>query len=369
MPSLRDTITVNVTEPIPNVEIIERGVFDLPGLSGVEAATPLFNADTSSGPVGGFGLQRRGYPISFSGNEGFITLDLSVRAVLFQRTDIAPQTGALFGTVGLSSIVATDTSDAYYGHGASGNGFFTRDGASQFNSGTTYDAYPAGGTPYSGWATSVGPSLGVQFIAPEPRSFGRSGGVGFGFTSTVLEPNLFEGELVSAYLPEGGSEFPALVLTRGVASFLYEVEGPTPNASPLGLGLDARRIRCTALSNGGQLCGVSVFGDDRLAVVNWTVISAPTLGGFAAAGDGPVGIDLHPLPSGTYALASANFNDNTITEAEVSATGSVLSSETRAAASACTNPGHVTYIRDAESLKLVYTCFNSGNFVVEDSRF
>ncbi|MDZ7706951.1 MAG: hypothetical protein U5J97_03455 [Trueperaceae bacterium] len=190
----------------------------------------------------------------------------------------------------------------------------------------------------------------------------------------------FDGELVSAYPysdalsdhPVPQPRGPLLAVTRAVESGMYLVgwDGSPPERA-FDLGLDARRIRChdDGTGTGDVLCGVSVFGDDALAIVTWDGESLPTLAGLVDVGDGPVGLDLARLANGNIAVVTTGFNDDTVTETEVTPAGAEVSSQARPAATGCTQPGHAMYLRDAEGLKVMGTCWGSDAFFVEPSRF
>jgi hypothetical protein len=329
-----------------------------------EAVNLLGACDVANGIPDTFGSLSGGCLVTVACGDGYRALDLTTGATVFGQMNLSTSIGASFGTIG----VEDDAGAALFTFGASGNGFCTTAPLCRFNMGpTTFDAFPAGGDPATGEAVVVGPATGVQFIA---RGFGDSD-IGFGFRPQTIAPSAFEGEPVSGWMPSTGGTAPFLLLTRAVNSFLYEVEGPTPNAFPLNVGLDARRIRCADVGNGSVFCGVSVFGNDRVALVLWTITNAPQLRGFIDVGDGPVGLDIRALPSGNFALVSTGFNNNSITETEVSASAGnpVISTQTRLVPSGCMNPGHAAYVEDGMGLKIVGTCFNSDNAFVQESRF
>ncbi len=337
--------------------VIEEGVYTT--CSDTESINFLDQCDLADGGGDELGEFSGQCLASISCSEGYQIVDLATQEVQSEGT--TSSVGAVFGTIGLKN----GDDAALFTYGAQGNILCPASaGFCQLSVGTTTnDAMTAGGDPASGEAAFVGPSRGLQFIEPV------SDGSGFGIRKVSIAPGAFQGELVSVWLPATGGTAPLLALTRGTSSFLYEVEGDTPNANPLNFGLDARRVRCEQRSNGTYVCAVSVFGADRVGFTEWTVTNSPTSPSFADVGDGPVGIDIHRTADNRFFVLATGFNDNTITEIEYFGPSTAPNVETRAAAAGCQSPGHGVYKEDTEGLKVVYSCFNSARYVVERSRF
>lgn len=372
--------------------LIPTGLFSLPiPFSALEAmvrlADPDFDDDDSRSPnvarslapqqacASAFGDLTGCFLTAFAGAEGFVVVDLLTGEVVLDETDLS--VGPFFGIAGASQNPPGSGNKAMLlAFGANGYALnrFDKFGTLELD-GATFDAFPAGGDPITDVAPFVQPNRGVGFyVYDDAQNLYVPAEVEF-------DDSQFAGELVSAYLhvsdtsdtvvpqPRG----PVLVLTRAVESSLYlaKWDGSAPVPIAESLGLDARKIRCTGDGSGMSklLCAVSVFGDDQLAILLWDGENLPTLQGFVDVGDGPVGIDLRALSNGNVAVVSTGFNDHTVTEAEVAADGSVVSSSTRAVLEDCVNPGHALYLRDSGSLKVVYTCYGSDNYGVEASRF
>lgn len=349
-------VTYGITvEAVPGGEVIDAGTFPAFGLTGVEGISLLDRLRTGS-----FGLLSGEVLAAIAGENGFVIADLATGQVVLDQTGSGSPIGPQFGLIGLQN----GGSSLLFPFGFNGNAFYDTQGTGVVNTtATTFDAFPAAGDVSSGWATVVSPSEGVKYVSPSAGS-----PYGFLFKSEVLTPNLFLGELVSAYMAEGSDTAPTLIVSRDVNSRLYYYNR-TDISLALTIGLDARKIRCADNGSGMMLCGVTIFGDDRVALVPWDGSSLPTLAGFANVGDGPVDLDIRVLATGNYGILTTGFNDNTVTEIEVSASGSVVSSETRAAPADCINPGHAIYAEDTVGWKVVATCYTSDNYFVQISRF
>jgi hypothetical protein len=349
---------------------LEPGLFPVPVVRDVEAIFGLIASSFGgrrSGGGGGFANLTGDYLAVIAGASGYVVVDLLTREVVQEQVGFL--TGPYFGVAAASQAPPGDDSPAaLLAFGQTGWVLSPyHDGAFQMatqNTGTTYDAFPAGGRVEADVIPFVQPGVGVKFVQYDAGQ-GR-----YAATTEVLAVDASAGELVSAYLHDDDTETPApiLILARGVTSnlLLHRRDGSAPEA--LALGLDARRVRCAGVTS-GLLCGVTLFGDDAVALVRWDGEALPTLAGEADAGDGPVDLDLHVLPSGNVALVTTGFNNNTITEIEVRPNGSVASNQTRAAPAGCLNPGHAIYVEDAEGLKVVGTCYTSDNYFIEGSRF
>jgi hypothetical protein len=374
---LRASLPENVSAFV-DLEVVPRsggvltaGLFPVPVVSDVEAIFGLVASafgGQRSGGGGAFANLDGDFLAVIAGSTGYVVVDLLTRQTVLEQVSFV--TGPYFGVAAATqSPPGTDSPATLLAFGQTGWVLSPyHDGAFQMpaqNTGTTFDAFPAGGSVESDVIPFVQPGVGVKFVEYDAAQ-GR-----YVQTAEVLTVAASEGELVSAYLHDDDTATPApiLILARGVNSglLLHRRDG-TAAVRALSLGLDARRVRCTEVT-GGLLCGVTLFGDDRVAVVLWDGTTAPTLAGYTGAGDGPVDLDLHVLPSGNVALVTTGFNNNTITEIELGADGSVVSNATRAAPTGCLNPGHAIYVEDAEGLKVVGTCYTSDNYFIEDSRF
>ena len=294
--------------------------------------------------------------------------------MLLDETDIS-NTGPLFGVVGATQEPPGPGSAAMllaFGGNDNVLNRFDRFGSIVSTNRPTFDVYPAGGNPVGANIVSyVQPNRGVKFYFFNDNEFG--GLYEPAATAKEFDDSLFEGELVSAYV-HGNSFFidPVLVLTRDQQSGLYLAKfnesDNRPNVTRVAdVGLDARKVRCVEADSGTLVCAVSVFGDDRLAILTWDGETAPTMQGFADVGDGPVGIDLRLLANGNIAVVSTGFNDNTVTVTEVAPSGSVVSNNTRPVLEGCQSPGHAIFIQDSKSIKVVGTCFNSDNYFIMES--
>ncbi|HYE95310.1 MAG TPA: hypothetical protein VD962_03815 [Rubricoccaceae bacterium] len=352
------TATLDVTVVAAPSGQLPTGVHTLP-LTEPEALL-LLNA-----AGGGFAGLTGTYLAAFAGTPGFAVLDLLTNQVLHQPAGLTG--GPFFGVAAASHGTRGPTDPAaFVAFGL--NGFVLQN----YHTGAfkppvqhpnrTYDAFPAGGTVATDVISFVQPGLGAGFIPFNGSIYAP--------TSEMLDIPDTEGEMVSAYLYDDAPGARVLILARAVDSglFLGQRGGGAPTRV-LSLGLDGRKIRCTPSSAGGVLCGVTMFGNDRVALVRWDGMAAPTLAGFASAGDGPVDLDLHALPGGNIALVTSGFNNHLISEVELTPGGGVVSNMTRAAPAGCVNPGHVIYVRDTAGLKVVGTCYGSDNYFIDPSRF
>ena len=349
---------VTVAEPEEEGEALTPGLYPLDGMTGLESLL-LLTACGAAALGDTFGPYQGECVATVASDQGVELIDVATNTSLGR---VAPEIGPLFGGVGLSSTVSADAVIFFFGQG--GYGFNDGAGSTITPNRPVLDAYPAGADPTSGRATMVEPNTGFRFIGPtdEPPGFAVEGG--------FVQRSLVDGEPVSAWMRPDGS---ALLLTRDVTSRLYPYDGSAAGP-PLELGLDARRVRCAEAGGGGELrtggallCGVSLFGDDEIAIVTWPGQGTPVLAGTAPAGDGPVGIDVRALPDGSFAVASTGFLDGTVTEHRVSAAGALLGTQARAVPTGCIQPGHVVYAGAPSALQLVGTCYGGGGYYVADS--
>jgi hypothetical protein len=347
------------------------GLFPVPVVRDVEALFGLIASafgGQRSGGEGAFANLDGDFLAVMAGSSGYVVVDLLTRQTVLEQVSFV--TGPYFGVAPVSQAPPGDDSPAaFLTFGQTGWVLSPyHDGAFQMpsqNTGTTFDAFPAGGSVESDVISFVQPGVGVKFVAYDAGQ-GR-----YAATGEVLTVAASEGELVSAYLHDDDTATPApiLILARGVTSnlLLHRRDG-SGAVRALNLGLDARRVRCIEAGS-GLLCGVTLFGADGVALVRWDGEDLPTLAGQTGAGDGPVDLALYPLPNGNVALVTTGFNDHTVTEIELEPDGSVVSNATSAAPSGCLNPGHAIYVEDAEGLKVVGTCYTSDHYFIEDSRF
>ncbi|HEX7041421.1 MAG TPA: hypothetical protein VF202_14990 [Trueperaceae bacterium] len=319
--------------------------------------------------------------VAIATETGITFVDLLTGEVLYAvgSTAAAP----LFGLVGMRDGSGYGSYAGVVGYGTGGATWLKYDGSGStfdspmdFGSSVTYDMYQAGGDMLADLVTKVQPSLGVRFLTnqPAPPPVKAPGAASAGpqsvwtISTEVLPAGNFSGELVSAFVADDDlvNPAPALVLTRGVSSYLYldDRDGDAPVIA-LTLGLDARKLRCVDTeSSAGWLCAVSLFGDDQLALLNWDGAGLPVMRGTVDVGDGPVGIDLVLLDDGDVAIVSTGFNDDSVTEVKVSNVGTLVSTRTREAPAGCVSPGHAVYFEDDGGLALVGTCWQSGNYFV-----
>ena len=323
-----------------------------------------------------FGDISGSFPVAIAGAEGFVVVDLLTNQVLLEVTqDLSigrAVTGVpAFGVIGLSQEPPGPGSPAVFLlHGETGFSFWETDGGGfiqQINQPPAFDAFPAGGNLFSGYAVTVNSSA-VDFV-----TFDEADNL-FKFTSFEDNINsfLFDGSIISAWMPDDGTpeDTPVLVLDNATESGLYlalrDGSAPTRVAD---VGPDARKVRCTRLKSGMDnfVCAVSVFGSNQLAILTWDGATAPTFHGFTNVGNGPVDIQLRRLINGNVAVLSTGFNDNTVTETEVAPDGTVISNNTRPTLEGCESPAHAIYIQDDESLKIVGTCFGSDAYFITES--
>lgn len=342
----------------------------------------VVSSENSNGENVSFGDLNGMFITAFSGAEGYVIVDLLDGTILLDKSNLG-NTGGFFGIAGATQTPAGPESNAmllafgatdYILHRNSNAGSFDTSNPIVFSGETTFDAYPAGGNPLgTNMVSYVQPNRGVKFYAyTEAQDLYVPAG-----TANEFDDGLFEGQLVSAYIhsdeinSNGRLTGPVLVLTRDQQSGLYlaKWDGSNP-VRVTDLGLDARKVRCVedGSGTGSLICIVSVFGDDRLAILSWDGENEPDMKGFVDVGDGPVGIDLKLINStDNIAVVSTGFNDNTVTLTTVSASGTVEDKTTWSAPDGCSNPGHAILIQDAESWKIAGTCYNSDNYFIIES--
>jgi hypothetical protein len=321
---------------------------------------------------------------AFAGADGYALVDLVSGAIVGGNQDLADR-GPFFGVAAASQDPPGPDATAMiiaFGLGGWALDVYDPDTGAWSERATpndvpdpvSYDAVPAGGGPVSDLVAFIQPADGVRFLQWTPDGFGG----GDYDPVDVLELDALRyvaagGELVAAWLADDAATppAPALVLARDVESRLYlePRDGSAPTLMPDGLGLDARKLRCASVGVDAWLCGVTVFGDDAVAIVGWDGSGVPDLTDTASVGDGPVGLDVRVLDGGGLAIVSTGFNDDTVSETEVASDGTVVATDTRPVPSGCVQPGHAMYVRDAAGLKLVVTCYGSGSYAVMDSVF
>ncbi len=310
-----------------------------------------------------------------AGENGFQVLDLANGEVLLDETNLGGS-GPFFEITGASQAPPGENSPAMI-FAAGGNGYvvyrFDQAGPLEFD-GATFDVLPAGGDPISNVVSFVQPTAGIGFfVYDDSQELYVPAEVGF-------PADMFGGvELVSAYMhddvlsddpvPQPRGNF--LVLSRETESGVYlaKWDGSDPVRAIDNIGFDARRIRCIEddSGTGNLVCVASIFGHDRLGLMTWDGENVPVLTDFAEIGDGPVGIDLRLLSNGNIAIVSTGFNDNTVTETIVAPNGIVQSSSTNPVLDGCKSPGHAVYVQDAESWKILGTCYDSDSYFIVES--
>lgn len=180
---------------------------------------------------------------------------------------------------------------------------------------------------------------------------------------------------VSAWVPDNPNQgWPATIgvgrnaQTLASSVFLIKTDGSADPVRVADVGQDARKVRCDAIEGTGNfLCGVTVFGEDQVALFTWDGETNPASAGTVDVGDGPVNLDVKQLSNGNVGLVTTGFNDNTVSVMELMPGGSVVSNTKSSVPAACNSPGHAKFIRDAESLKIIGTCYDSGNYFIMES--
>ncbi len=374
---------INCIKPEPPENVLPVGVIDLT-IAEAEALVGILFPSNSSKAVakgsssnqkaaGDFGSLKGSYPAVIAGAEGIVVIDLLTNEVLLEVDDLAgtEHIGPLFGVVGFIDDANNPGGNAqlvmYGANGGKSINVGGNEPVYAYSGVTLYDIYPAGGSMLANFYTEVSPDFGVHFS--------------FSFkdlrnASYDIDNFVFDGEVVSAWAPNIELEFegpvvPVLIIDRAVESGLYykaDIKNTAGFVKRIAdIGLDARKIRCIATNEGGYICAVTLFGDDEIAIITWTGEDEPVVAGTAPAGDGPVDMGLSLLENGNVAIVTTGFNDNTVTETEVSPDGSVVSNVTRVVLDGCVNPGHAIYVRDGEGLKIVGTCYTSGNYFIMKS--
>ncbi len=371
--------------------ITDEGLYNVgPGLRAMSLQSPEGLAllasyvPRSGGDPVAFGPVTGRILVGMATGQGFTLVDLTTDKPQYTVDDAG--NAPMFGVVGMAD---EPVGSGYAGLVGFGSGGVTV--AEYFGSGSsfdtpvdhgssvTYDMYPAGGSIYADLVTKVQPSVGVRFLLNSPpppplrspdAAVASAGATmsDWTFSSELLPAGNFAGELVSAFVADDdlATPAPALVLTRGVSSYLYldDRDGDAPVLA-LTLGLDARKLRCVNTeSSAGWLCAVSLFGDDQLTLLNWDGAGLPVVRDTVDVGDGPVGIDLKLLDDGDVAIVSTGFNDDSVTEVKVTNDGTLLATQARQAPAGCDSPGHAIYFEDDGGLGLVGTCWQSGNYFV-----
>lgn len=369
----------------PLSDALPTGIWELPPINNLEDVEKLFNESTNGNGNNApsksfpsisqeevlFGNLTGTFPVAIAGAEGYVVIDLLNGGILLDETDVN-NSGPLFGVVGATQEPPGSSAALLLAFGQNDYIFnrFDRFGSVVSSNLSTFDAYPAAGEPVGANVVSyVQPNRGVKFWIYDDNQ-----GIYIPTaTAKEFDDALFEGELVSAYLHNNTFPIgPTLVLTREQQSGLYltmfNESDNSPNVTRVAdLGLDARKVRCVEVSSGNLICAVSVFGDDRLAILTWDGETEPTLVDFVDVGDGPVGIDLRLLANRNIGVVSTGFNDNTVTITELSPSGDVVGNNTQPVLEGCQSPGHAIFVHDSESLKIVGTCYDSGTYFIMDS--
>jgi hypothetical protein len=165
-----------------------------------------------------------------------------------------------------------------------------------------------------------------------------------------------DGKMISACRPEVGG--PVYVLFNSPASQLYVKDDPddlvTPAILVATLGNDGRRVR-----HEGTLLFVDCFADDTLAVLDPGAATPVVV--TVTVGDGPIGIDTEPLPSGNIAVLTTGFNDHKYAITIVHADGTLVSNTIEPVPSGGLNPGSGVFLPDG---KVAISCNGSDKIVV-----
>lgn len=315
----------------------------------------------------------------FAGTNGSAVVDVVNNEVL-SKWPLDANQGARFGAFAAAQNGTGEEADWVMGNFGDGDlSYITSDDPRSVRviKGTTFDVITnACNSVASDHIVFVQPGIGVRFIDYDPALGG------YRLLDEILAANQFHGpsatdqrRIVSAIRCNDDMDAaPVLVLAGDVSSALYyhpRGGSATPTRVNGFIGLDARKIRC-ALPD-APVCAVSVFGDDRLVIYTWDGINMPVKTDRRSVGDGPVGIDLTLLDNGNVGIVSTGFNNGALVETEVTPGGNVVTQVTRLTSTApnlagCENPGHAIYVRDAEGVKIIGTCYSSGNYFIVRSR-
>jgi len=386
-------VEVDVQEPNEGATELPIGLFGFTNLEKIEGLFQLSNSSSSGSgntafrAVSGqnqieetqFGDLSGKLPVVFSGATGFIVKDLLTGEILSEQ--FASAGAPAFGVIGLTETPrGPDSPATIVLFGETGIGFYSANfsgGTQSGNQPVAFDAFPAGGNAESSYGVSAfgGSVRYIDIEEGDSRHLLRSL-----FDELAPSAEDFDGQVVSAWMPDDGTpnNTPSIVLDRdtdpnnNTKSGLYFLPRGDANNAPTpqrlaDVGLDARKVRCQDLNDGNFLCAVTVFGEDKVELFIWdggtTLNSAATV----SIGNGPVDLQLRDLPGGNFGLVTTGFNDNTYTVAELAPDGSVLTNNTVGTPSGCQSPAHAIFVRDAASLKVVGTCFDSGNYFIIES--
>jgi len=321
-----------------------------------------------------FGVLSGTFPVAFSGSGSpdgtgkILVIDLLTEELLLEiDTGIDP----IFGVTGVATEPGNTESDLLVAFGNGIGNFRTNGGGTTSLGGTTFDVVPAGGNTFSGGYIEAEGSVDFQAFDPESGLYSLPGQLDSRISGTRFEDDRIA---VSAWVTDRPDDRrPALAVGRNSSTlesslFLVTRDGNDP-VRVADIGQDARKIRCTDLDDGSGnlLCGVSVFGEDQIALFSWDGTSQPSAIGTLEVGDGPVNLDVKLLDSGNIGLITSGFNDNSVAIFELMPGGGVVSQNTQQAPSACQSPAHTKFIQDSESLKILGTCFDSGNYFIIES--
>ncbi|NGP89999.1 InlB B-repeat-containing protein [Fodinibius halophilus] len=361
---------------------LKEGVYTLPYTgSSLESFALLFqDVTTSSGKryahsqvtqqgESGFGNLSGTFPVAFSTAEKVVVVDLLTGELLeeINASSISP----LYGVAGIAAK-PNHESATFVIYGANGTGDIDLQGGGTFSSGGAfYDAVPAGGELFSGTYVKTGGSIMLQDYNTEYGYYSFPDGHGHVYGNKFADDRY----PVSAWVPDSRDQnWPATISvgrnTETLASsvFLVKTDGSADPVRVSDVGQDARKVRCIAIEDTGDfLCGVTVFGEDKLALFTWDGETEPTAVGMVSVGDGPVNLDVQLLDNGNVGIVTTGFNDDTITELELTPAGSVVSNNSRAVPSECESPGHAKFVRDAASMKVLGTCYDSSNYFIVGS--
>lgn len=364
---------------------IEPGLHDLPDLTNPDGIIHVCMPG-EPGPCDFRGYEGD-YLVWITGEEGVIGWDLEASASFYQATDHGDR-GPWYGAESFRPVDAPEDEVTIVFYGEGGLGVDAGDGSTTFLDGLTLDATPVPGTD---WITVV--------QAPQ------DGGLQLGEWTGGSTPFNFAGEplpyfngqpMISAVSSgEGGSgeDSPGSTIvitfdaTNGGVGLVPGDGGELLWA--FGVGAEAARIDCimSEASGGGSgtggplpddgdelVCAATVNGTDQLYTMTWDGVNLPEYVTNVTVDEGPIGLSMLLLPAdGVLELPedrilalTTSIENNTITQTWIGTDGTVLSTETLPVPAGCAAPANAVAAVDAEGLKLVGTCLESGNlFVME----
>ncbi len=185
------------------------------------------------------------------------------------------------------------------------------------------------------------------------------------FVSTLSVPeSQFPGmseQIFGVCARDGDSGF--LAYDYGTPSYLWHHDGEVGNdAVQIGaLGSSPVKLRCL-----DEIAVVVDGQDDTCTVITWSAGGAVSIAGSFATGDSPEGCDLMLLGGGNYGCIVPGRHDQTITIAEISPAGAILSTNSIDMPIDCGSPPDATWLRNGSTDFLV-TCLSGDNVFVMPS--